>query len=268
MDLAAVLRDRMHEPSGLSSMVLVSVVAHAALIGVVFLLPGAWLATTPPPKTVMTISLAGGNGGPNNGGMSSIGGRPVQAETPPEPPKRPEPVRPPAANTPEETVPIPTKAAPPPKPVRPTPPRPEVKNAPEDARGRTLTKGPEVREGSAVVETGARGQGFGLSTSGGTGSGSTLDVADFCCPDYLALMVERIRTNWDARAEINGLAIVKFSIARDGTITGAELEQKTGYAALDINALRAVVGTRQLPPLPPAYPNPTLGVHLHFDYKR
>src|SRR5205807_761449 len=80
-----------------------------------------------------------------------------------------------------------------------------VKQAPQEAKGRVATKGAETREGSALAETGARGLGFGLSTSGGVGSGSTLDVENFCCPDYIQLMVEKIRTNWEARAEVAGL---------------------------------------------------------------
>src|ERR687888_350689 len=65
-----------------------------------------------------------------------------------------------------------------------------LEQAPEGAKGRTPTKGPQTRFGSTVAETGTRGQGFGLSSGGGPGSGSTLDVADFCCPDYLMLMIE------------------------------------------------------------------------------
>src|SRR5207247_1178964 len=76
-------------------------------------------------------------------------------------------------------------------------PAPSVKQAPQDAKGRTPTRGPETRAGSTVAETGTRGQGFGLSTGGGPGSGSTLDVADFCCPDYLLLMIESIRRSWN-----------------------------------------------------------------------
>jgi TonB family protein len=143
-----------------------------------------------------------------------------------------------------------------------------VKEAPDNARGRTPTRGPEPRAGSTVVDTGARGQGFGLSSSGGTGTGSTLDVADFCCPDYLQLMVEKIRSNWNSRADIAGLTIVKYTIQRDGTIVSATIAKNSGYAALDVNALRAVVATRQLVPLPAAFPNPTLTVNLNFDYIR
>ena len=210
----------------------------------------------------MTITLGGGNEGPANGGMTPMSARPVQEVKPPDEPKRPEPVRPPAAKAPEMTVPIPNKA-----PTK-TPPPPKVAQAPDEARGRTPTRGAEVRTGSAVAETGARGQGFGLSSAGGSGSGSRLDVADFCCPDYIIQMVQRVRSNWVAQAEVPGMAVVKFTIQRDGSVTGAEVEKSSGYTALDIAALRAVVGTRQLMPLPAEYPNPSLGVHLNFEYIR
>lgn len=263
MEVSDVLRDRMNAPTGLNGMVAASLVAHLVLVAGFVFAPGGWLdSRNAPPKTVMTISLGGGNDGPVNGGMTSLGGRAVQEVTPPDEPKRPEPVRPPAATVPEMTVPIPTRA-----PVKAAP-APKVTQAPQEARGRTTTKGTEVRTGSAVAETGARGQGFGLSSGGGQGSGSRLDVADFCCPDYLVTMIERVRTNWNSRAEVAGEAIVKFAINRDGTIAGAEVERSSGYTALDIAALRAVVGARQLPPLPGAYPNATLGVHLNFQYTR
>jgi TonB family protein len=262
VDVTDVLRDRMHEPDGLQRMVAVSVLVHAAALAAVILAPGGWLAQQEaPPRTVMTISLGGGTGGPSSGGMTSIGGRAVQAETPPDA-RRPEPVRPPAARTPEMTVPIPgrapTKAA----------VTPAVKQAPDQARGRTPTRGPETREGSAIAETGARGQGFGLTTSGGAGSGSTIDVADFCCPEYLVDMVNKIRNNWNARAEVPGEVIIVFTIGRDGMIANPKIEKSSNYTALDINALRAVVGTRQLTPLPAPFPNPLLTVHLNFQYTR
>jgi TonB family protein len=263
MEVTDVLRDRMNAPKGLERMFVASLAVHAVLVAGFIFAPGGWLdSTKAPPKTIMTISLGGGNEGPANGGMTAIGGRAVQEVKPPDEPKRPEPVRPPAAKAPEMTVPLPNKA-----PTK-APPPPKVAQAPDEARGRTPTRGAEVRAGSAVAETGARGQGFGLSSGGGQGSGSRLDVADFCCPDYIVLMVERVRSNWVSRAEVPAVAIVKFTVQRDGTITGAEVERSSGFTALDIAALRAVVGTRQLTPLPAAYPNPSLGVHLNFEYTR
>lgn len=263
MDVTDVLRDRMDAPRGFDKMLATSAIAHLVLAGGFIFAPGGWLdSQKAPPKTIMTISLGGGNEGPVNGGLTSIGGRAVQEVKPPDEPKRPEPVRPPAAKAPEMTVPIPNRT-----PTK-APPPPKVAQAPDEARGRTPTRGAETRTGSAIAETGARGQGFGLSTGGGQGSGSRLDVADFCCPDYIVLMVDRIRSNWVSRAEVSAVAIVQFTIQRDGTIADASVERSSGYTALDLAALRAVIGTRQLTPLPAGYPNPTLGVHLNFEYKR
>jgi TonB family protein len=263
VDVADVLRDRIGEPDGFQRMAVISLLAHLAVFAILVFMPGHWLSLRDAaPKTVMTITLDGGNGGPNNGGMTSIAGKAVQAETP-EVPKVREPQTAPAPVTPKMTVPIPSKT-----PAKAVKPSPEVKQAPDQAKGRAPTKGFETRDGSALAETGARGVGFGLSTSGGVGSGSTLDVENFCCPDYVALMVQKIRTNWDARAEVPGQVVVKYTIQRDGTIVNATIEKPSGYTALDISSLRAVVGTRQILPLPGAFPNPTLTVHLNFEYRR
>jgi TonB family protein len=105
-------------------------------------------------------------------------------------------------------------------------------------------------------------------SSGGAGLGSTLDVANFCCPEYIALMIDLIRRSWSEKAEVSGQTIIKFTILRDGRITEPALEKSSGYTALDLNAQRAVTITRQLPPLPAAFSNPTLTVHLNFQYQR
>jgi len=136
-----------------------------------------------------------------------------------------------------------------------------------DARGTTLSRGEEIQAGPAVAVTGARGQGFGgLSTGGGKGLSPALDVANFCCPDYLELMNEKIRGNWNSQAEVPGAAVVKFTIQRDGRLTESSIERTSGYAQLDNAARRAIEVTRQLTPLPADYPNPTLTIHLTFQY--
>ena len=264
MDVTDVIRDRMQEPRGLQATTAVSALLHAVALGAIMLASGGLFGERPrQSRTVMTITLGGGNNGPETGGMTSIGGRPVQAVIQPEEAKRPEPIRPPAARTPAMTMPKPAAA-----PTRAAAPTPVVKEAPDAARGRTPTRGEETSAGSAVAETGARGQGFGLSTGGGVGSGSRLDVADFCCPDYLMLMVEKIRSNWNARAGSAGEVMVVFTIDRDGRIGGVAQETSSGNAVLDLNAMRALVATRQLLPLPSAFPNPSLTVHLNFQYTR
>jgi TonB family protein len=191
-----------------------------------------------------------------------MGGRPVQAQTPPEELARREAIRPPAAKTPEMTVPEPNA-----KTVK-TRPAAAVKQAPDEARGRTPTRGAQTSAGSTVADTGVRGQGFGLSTGGGAGSGSSLDITgDFCCPDYLATMIVRIRAAWNQNQGAAGQTLVKYTIQRDGSIVNASVERASGTATLDLAALRAVMVTKTLPPLPDAFPNPTLTVHLNFQYQ-
>jgi TonB family protein len=258
MDVTDILRDRMAEPEGLQRMAGVSIVVHVVVLALLVFMPGGLLShARDEPKTVMTISLGGSGEGARSGGMTPIGGRPVQTT---EPAERREAVRPPAAKVPEMTIPM--------KPAKPSkaPPAPQVKQAPEEAKGRTLSRGKELSAGSAVAETGARGQGFGLSTGGGVGSGSYLDVSDFCCPEYIAQMIERVRANWN-RQPGPGNVIVKFTIRRDGSVEDAALERSSGNPILDLNAQRAVLMTKTLNPLPPAFTNPTLTVHLNFQYQ-
>lgn len=261
MDVTDVLRGRMQTPAGLQKMISVSVAAHLALAAALIISRGDFLRRHDAPPTLMTISIAG-SAGPENGGMTALGGRPVQAVTPPdEPPKR-EAVRAPAAKTPEMTVPLPNA-----KTVKATP-APNVKQAPDEARGRTPTKGKEQAFGSAIADTGVRGQGFGLSTGGGAGSGSSLEITgDFCCPEYLATMITRIRSAWNQNQGARGESLIRFTIRRDGSITDATIFRQSGIATLDNAALRAVLQTRTLPPLPDAYPNPTLTMRLNFQYQ-
>jgi periplasmic protein TonB len=262
VDVTDVLRERMQEPSGLRLTALVSMLFHALLAAGLVYGPIRWMSPpVPENKPVMTITLGGAGTGPKSGGLTAIGGRPVQTTEPP--PLKAEPIRAPAAKIPEMTTPKVVA-----KPVAmPKPAPPPVESAPAEARGKTPTRGEEVRAGNAVAETGARGQGFGLASGGGTGSGSTLDVADFCCPDYLFVMTDRIHSNWSQLVEVPGTVLVRFTIQRDGTLTEPTVERSSGYQSLDLNALRAIKLTRSLPPLPAAFPNPTLTVHLNFQYR-
>jgi len=261
-EVSDILRDRMQTPAGLRRMISASVSAHLLLAAVLIFGPGGILKQrSAANRTVMTISLSGAGQGPDVGGLTPMSGRPVQRQAPPEELAKREPVRPPAAKAPEMTMPLPNA-----RPTRSTP-APAVKQAPEEARGRTPTRGAQTSEGNAVADTRVRGQGFGLSTGGGVGTGSSLDVADFCCPEYIATMVVRIRQAWQMNQGTTGQTLVKFTIQRDGSLTDALIEKPSGTSTLDLAALRAVMSTRTLQPLPDAFPNPTLTVHLNFQYQ-
>jgi len=239
-------------------MAAISLLGHAAFLAIIIIMPGTLFgAHESEPKTVMTISLGGGIDGASTGGLTALGGRPVQTETPPD--AKPEPSRPAAAATPSMTESIPGKA-----PTKST--AAIVKQAPAEARGRTPTRGTEVTPGTAVADTGVRGQGFGLSTSsGGGGSPIKLDV-DFCCNEYILMLRDRVLQSWNGRSDFPAIVVVRFSIDRDGTLRDPRVEQSSGSASLDLAAQRAVLGARQMPPLPAAYTNPSLTVHFRFEY--
>jgi protein TonB len=257
MDVTDVLRDRMHEPGGLGRMAAVSTLAHATAVALIVLSPGVWPSSSRlENRNVMTINLMGGGPrGADTGGFTPAPGRAIQEVA-----ATKEPPRAPAAK-PEMTLPVPGK---PPSKVTPS-----AKKAPDDAKGQTRSRGAELSAGAAVAETGIRGQGFGLSTSssGGAGGGVQLDVANFCCWDYISTMTQLIREAWARDAEVTGQVIIKFTIERSGVIRDATVQKSSGYLTLDNNALRAVRTVRRLSPLPVEFTNSTLGVQLTFEYQ-
>lgn len=260
--VTAILLEREREARSLRPMVAFSLAVHLAAVVLVAMAPSRWAEQRmDAPRSVMTISL-GGAEGPSSGGANPLAARPVQRAVPEAPRARPEPLRPPAARTPEMTLPVPNA-----KP-RVTKPAPEVKQAPEGARGTTPSTGAQERFGASVAQTGGYEFGSGLTSGGGGGTGGYLDVGTFCCPDWLITMRRLIQSNWNPRQGMDGTVIIKFVVQRDGRISNVEAEAPSGLPALDLTAQRAVLLTRQLPPLPAAFTDPTLTVHLRFNYQR
>ena len=253
--VSEVLTARAARADGLNGMVGASALVHLGLVAAVALMPSAWFVAQREPEVVMQISL-GGPEGPRTS-TNTLSPKPVQQLT--ETPKAIEPVRPPAARTPEMIE--PTKAPPKKTPANPA----DAK----DPRGSKPTKGAEVQKGSAVAETGVRGQGFGtgLSGGGGAGLGAKLDVANFCCPEYLATMVELIQRNWNSKQQAAGATTMRFVIQRDGRIVDPTIEKSSGNQSLDFFSQRALALTK-LPPLPEGYPERALTVHIVFPYER
>lgn len=252
-----IVAARSREREGLSRMVIASIAVHAMALTALAFAPKPDFSGDAP-RTVMTISL-GGAPGPRTGGMTPMGGRAVQEAAPPEAPK-PRAEMPPAPTRPEMTLPVPN--------AKPRPPQAKPQQAPTESTGRAPSTGAEVREGSARAETGARGQGFGLTTGGGGGTGAQLDVGDFCCPEYVETVVQRIHQNWASKQNVGGRVVVKFTIQRDGALSQVQVFEPSGLVALDMAAHRAVLLTQRVPPLPNQFSNSTLTVRLTFDYQR
>jgi len=260
--VTSVLLERARHDTGLPRMVSASLVGHVALVALLMAASAiGGRVRGEEERDIMTISL-GGAPGPNAGGMTMMGSpaRP-RAEAPPAAAKTPSPVvPPPAAAKPAMTLPTSTRPAKaPPKPAKPgtdgAAPSPPAVPAAGPPGGDALNPN--------------RGLGFGgLSTGGGMGSGSYLDVKNFCCPDYLVTMLQLIQGRWDARQQVSGEAVVVFRIQRDGRLTDIELERSSGFPALDLTSQRALFLTQRVPPLPSAFPDDHLTVHLRFEYRR
>ena len=246
-----VIVARSKDVDRLTTMVLWSVGAHIVITAIVLLAPHP--KTDVATKTVMTINL-GGAPGPRTG-MTQMASQTVQAPAPEQPKVAPTP---PAPKPPEMTLPNPKS-----KPQAP------VKNAPREAASKTPATGAEPNEGEARSSPRKRGQGFaGLSTGGGGDSGGvTVDAIDFCCPEYITGMKERILQSWNGKQGQAGVTTMMFTITREGRIEGIRREKPSGVTRLDDEAERALRITR-LEPLPNRYPNQTLTVHLQFEYER
>jgi len=238
-----IIVSRSRSQDGLKTMVWWSLGLHALLVAGLMFAPEA---ASEPPRLVMSISLSGSEG-PKTEGMTQAGAQPVRQPVPPVQEKRP--VVAPPKQRPEMTIPDPkaTTRLEKPKPTVPAESQPAPNTAP--------------------APTKVRGQGFGLSSSGGRGLGGVqVDAVDFCCTEYLELMVEAIKAKWNNQQTVVGSNVMKFTIRRDGTIEQIQLERPSGLRVLDDESRHALQATARLEPLPSRYPNPTLTVHLRFDY--
>jgi TonB family protein len=257
--VSEILQRRKREPEGLKKTAMISLGAHAAAVVVLLLIPSVMPRAERPPRVVMNVSL-GGSPGPKTGGMQMIGGRPIQAAQPSADPQIAKTPLPSVAQTP------PKMALPDPRQKPRTPPKPAA--ASKAPRGTAAGRGSETRAGTAKIETGAKGQGFGLSTGGSGGDGGVRLDVDFCCPEYIAEMRNRILRNWDQNQRASGTVIMMYTIQRNGTITNIEVEVSSGNPVLDLAAQRALINTRTLTPLPSQFSGQQLPVHLTFEYFR
>jgi TonB family protein len=257
--VSQVLIDRAREADGLSRMVGVSLLAHTLLIAGVVVMPAAWRSAEVNLDDKPLMITLGGAPGPDAGGMTPISSRTVQTVEP-EPPKietRPA-VKPPEMVAPNPVAKVVPKAA------------PKANDKPvEKSASRKPTAGAEVKTGDGMVNTGAQPIPFGGLSTGGGGDGQPMvDVANFCCPAYLLAMKQLIMKNWNKDQGATGLVQVRFVVQRDGTLTDISVEKPSNIPTLDLESQRALARTKMIQPLPREFTDPTLGVHLIFDYRR
>jgi periplasmic protein TonB len=111
------------------------------------------------------------------------------------------------------------------------------------------------------------GTGGPVGTGGNVGvGGATFDQPDFNYSYYIERMLVTIGMNWFKPAESVPISpMIRFRIERDGTVTDPQVERSSGLPFVDRAALRAVIASSPLPPLPQEFGGRYLGVHLIFE---
>lgn len=90
---------------------------------------------------------------------------------------------------------------------------------------------------------------------------------------YVQAVRNRISSNWLLSTISPSIlsaprVYVDFDIERDGTITDAKVTQSSGIPEVDRSALRAVMASSPLAPLPSDYSGNKVSVEFYFDLKR
>lgn len=90
---------------------------------------------------------------------------------------------------------------------------------------------------------------------------------------YVAAVRSRISSNW-LLSQISPSIVsaprlyLEFDIFRDGTVTNIEITQSSGMPEVDRSALRAVLASNPLGPLPNDYAGSKVSVKFYFDFSR
>jgi TonB family protein len=137
------------------------------------------------------------------------------------------------------------------KPEEKAPPEPEVKKA-------EPVKKPVEKKAAEVVKTGLPDIKPKVYTGSGRG---------FTYSYYLNILLNRISKNWHnpfRDQDVILKSVIYFEVDKDGTIYGVRLEETSGNQIYNETAMRAVIVTKSLPPLPDEFVDDYLKVHLEF----
>ena len=120
-------------------------------------------------------------------------------------------------------------------------------------------------DASPAVALSKEPPGNGSNGADGT-SVQGLDTAYFPFDYYVTQFLNRLSANWyKPPAPAGTSCIIRFTITKSGRIADAEVQTPSPYPAFDRAALRAVLSSNPLPPLPFEFNEDKLGVHLKFE---
>jgi len=115
---------------------------------------------------------------------------------------------------------------------------------------------------------------MGAGTQGGLGFGG-MSGGDFGSRYswYVEAVQRRISMNWlqstiDPAIQFAPRVVATFDILRNGSVVNAQIMQSSGNASVDRSAIRAIMGSSPLQPLPNDYSGSKVSVEFWFDFKR
>jgi protein TonB len=233
--------------SPLRPMVILSGVLHAVL-AVVLVWGPSWIPRRPamPVYEVQLVSAPVETPRPTRQPPSPR----VEPKPPPPPPKpvKAKPVKKPVQASVE---PAPTKAHPAPAPIpdaAKTPPQPE--RQPDPPAPEPQAKATEPTEPGIQLMT------------------PLMEAVALKYPFYMNALKRKINENWSppgAGFAQTRATLVVFTIERDGSVRGMNVEESSGDAFYDQAAIRSVQRASPFPPLPPGYTEESMKIFFSFS---
>ncbi|MFZ5877108.1 MAG: energy transducer TonB [Nitrospirota bacterium] len=174
----------------------------------------------------------------------------VEPKPPPPPPKpaKPKTVKKPTP-APVEPAPAKTKPAPAPTPEAVPEPEPPVRQ-PEPPAPEPQAKATEPTEPGIQLVT------------------PLMEAVALKYPFYTNALKRKINENWSppgAGFAQTRATLVVFTIQRDGSVRGTDIEQSSGDAFFDQAAIRSVLRASPFPPLPPGYSEDNMKIFFSFS---
>ena len=92
-------------------------------------------------------------------------------------------------------------------------------------------------------------------------------------PSYVDAVRNRISSNWlqstvDPTVRWAPRSMFTFQIMRDGTVANVQMTQSSGNRSVDSSALRAILSSSPVSPLPSNYSGSNVSVEFYFDFRR
>jgi TonB family protein len=92
-------------------------------------------------------------------------------------------------------------------------------------------------------------------------------------PSYVDAVRNRISSNWlqstvDPTVRWAPRSSFSFQVLRDGTVTNVQMTQSSGNRSVDNSALRAILSSSPMSPLPSNYSGNSVTVEFWFDFRR